>query len=175
LAAHTRRLSYGSSICLAFILHLLCGNRLALKQSNAETQSYLVEVVSGIQTVKAQNIELSSRWQWQERYARYVSAGFKTVLTSTTASSISNFLNKLSGLLLLWVGAFLVLKGQLTLGQLIAFRIAGVHHQPSVTLDSTLAKPKPPYPERLSDILDTPRKLNKPVEIISPCPLFKGQ
>jgi len=37
-------------------------------ERNAETQSYLVEVVSGIQTVKAQNIELQSRWQWQERY-----------------------------------------------------------------------------------------------------------
>jgi ATP-binding cassette subfamily B protein len=54
-------------------------------------QSYLVEVVSGIQTVKAQNIELKSRWQWYERYARYISAGFKTVLTSSTASSISGF------------------------------------------------------------------------------------
>ncbi len=70
-------------------------------ERNAQTQSYLVEVVSGIQTVKAQNIELRSRWQWQEHYARYVSAGFKNVLTSTTASSISGFLNKLSGLLLL--------------------------------------------------------------------------
>ncbi len=37
-------------------------------ERNAETQSYLVEVVSGIQTVKAQNIELNSRWQWQSRF-----------------------------------------------------------------------------------------------------------
>ena len=58
-------------------------------ERNAETQSYLVEVVGGIQTVKAQNIELRSRWQWQDRYARYVSAGFKTVLTSTTANSLT--------------------------------------------------------------------------------------
>lgn len=91
----------------------------------ADTQSYLVEVLSGIQTVKAQTIEMTSRWSWYERYARYISAGFKTVLTSTTASSISSFLNKLSGLLLLWVGAHLVLSEppQMSLGQLIAFRI----------------------------------------------------
>ncbi|MBD2085338.1 peptidase domain-containing ABC transporter [Trichocoleus sp. ST-U3] len=92
-------------------------------ERNAETHSYLVEVLSGIQTVKAQNLELRSRWQWQERYGRYISAGFKTVSTSTTASSISSFLNKLSSLLVLWAGAYLVLKGELTLGQLIAFRI----------------------------------------------------
>ena len=65
-------------------------------ERNAETQSYLVEILTGIQTVKAQNIELRSRWQWQERYARYISTGFKTVITSTLASSASGFLNKLS-------------------------------------------------------------------------------
>jgi ATP-binding cassette subfamily B protein len=133
-------------------------------ERNAETQSYLVEVVSGIQTVKAQNIELKSRWQWQEHYARYVSAGFKSVLTSTTASSTSNFLNKLSGLLLLWVGAYLVLQGQLTLGQLIAFRIiAGYTTSPLLRLiqlwqnfqETALSL------ERLSDILDTPQEVEQ--------------
>ena len=89
----------------------------------ADAQSYLVEVLSGMQTVKAQAIELNSRWNWYERYARYVSAGFKTILTQTTAGSISNFLNKLSSLLLLWVGATLVLNNEMTLGELIAFRI----------------------------------------------------
>ncbi|XGW00904.1 MAG: peptidase domain-containing ABC transporter (plasmid) [Leptolyngbya sp. BL-A-14] len=92
-------------------------------ERNAETQSFLIEVLSGIQTVKAQNIELRSRWQWQQQYARYVDAGFKTVITSTAAGATSNFLNQVSGLLVLWAGAYLVLQGQLTLGQLIAFRI----------------------------------------------------
>jgi len=50
---------------LTFIAPIVRQQAAPLKQSNAETQSYLVEVVSGIQTVKAQNIELSSRWQWQ--------------------------------------------------------------------------------------------------------------
>lgn len=111
--------------------------------------------------MKAQNIELKSRYAWQERYGRYVSAGFKTVLTSTTAGSISNFLNKLSGLLLLWVGAYLVLQGKLTLGQLIAFRIiAGYTTSPLLRLiqlwqnfqETALSL------ERLSDILDAPQE-----------------
>lgn len=125
----------------------------------ADAQSYLVEVLSGIQTVKAQNIELKSRWKWQERYARYVSAGFKTVLTFSTASSLSGFFNKLSGLLLLWVGAYMVISNppQLTLGQLIAFRIiAGYVTSPLLRLvqlwqnfqETALSI------ERLSDVLD---------------------
>ncbi|MFM6406461.1 MAG: peptidase domain-containing ABC transporter, partial [Microcystis sp.] len=84
----------------------------AKAERNAETQSYLVEVMTGIQTVKAQNIELRSRWQWQERYARYVAEGFQTVMTSTLAGSFSHFFNQLSGLLVLWVGAALVLDGK---------------------------------------------------------------
>ncbi|MBD2616605.1 peptidase domain-containing ABC transporter, partial [Nostoc punctiforme FACHB-252] len=130
-------------------------------ERNAETQSYLVEVISGIQTVKAQNIELNSRWQWQTRYARYISASFQNVLTSNTASSLSNFLNKLSSLLLLWVGAYLVLQRQLTLGELIAFRIiAGYVTSPLLRLiqlwqnfqETALSL------ERLADILDTPQE-----------------
>lgn len=128
-------------------------------ERHADTQSYLVEVLSGIQTVKAQTIELKSRWNWQEKYARYVSAGFKTVLTFSTASSLSGFFNKLSGLLLLWVGASMVIANppQLTLGQLIAFRIiAGYVTSPLLRLvqlwqnfqETALSI------ERLSDILD---------------------
>jgi ATP-binding cassette, subfamily B, bacterial HlyB/CyaB len=85
--------------------------------------AYLVELLTGIQTVKAQNVELQSRWQWQDHYTRYIRSGFRTTMTFSHASTVSGFLNKLTGLLLLWVGAHLVLADQLTLGGLIAFRI----------------------------------------------------
>jgi ATP-binding cassette, subfamily B, bacterial HlyB/CyaB len=146
-------------------------------ERNAETQSYLVEVVSGIQTVKAQNIELKSRWQWQERYARYVSAGFNAVITSTTAGAMSSFLNKLSSLLLLWVGAYLVLQGTLTLGQLIAFRIiAGYTTSPLLRLiqlwqnfqETALSL------ERLADILDHPQEVSAEDRTNIPLPPIVG-
>lgn len=146
-------------------------------ERNAETQSYLVEVVSGIQTVKAQNLELRSRWNWQNLYSRYIAAGFKTVVTSTTAGSLSNFLNQLSSLLLLWVGAALVLKGELTLGQLIAFRIiAGYVTNPLLRLiqlwqnfqETALSL------ERLSDILDTPQEIDQGNRNNIPMPAIAG-
>jgi ATP-binding cassette, subfamily B, bacterial HlyB/CyaB len=146
-------------------------------EHNAKTQSYLVEVVSGIQTVKAQNIELKSRWQWQERYARYVSAGFSAVVTSTTAGAMSSFLNKLSSLLLLWVGAYLVLQGTLTLGELIAFRIiAGYTTSPLLRLiqlwqnfqETALSL------ERLADILDHPQEVNPDDRANIPMPSIEG-
>jgi ATP-binding cassette subfamily B protein len=146
-------------------------------ERQAETQSYLVEVLSGISTVKAQNIELRSRWKWQERYARYVSDGFKNVLTSTFASSASNFLNKLSALLVLWVGAYLVLDQKLTLGQLIAFRIiSGYVTGPLLRLaqiwqnfQSTALSL-----ERLSDIVDSPQEADESDRGNIPLPAIEG-
>ncbi|MBI1240702.1 peptidase domain-containing ABC transporter [Umezakia ovalisporum] len=145
-------------------------------ERNAHTQSYLVEVMSGIQTVKAQNIELQSRCSWQERYARYVAAGFKTVITSTLANSTSSFLNKLSALLVLWLGSYLVLQGELTLGELIAFRIiSGYVTSPILRLaqlwqnfqETALSL------ERLSDIVDTPQEAEIDRENI-PLPAISG-
>jgi HlyB family type I secretion system ABC transporter len=149
----------------------------ARAERNAETQSYLVEVVSGIQTVKAQNIELRSRWKWQDKYAHYIADSFKNAITSTTAGSLSKFLNQLSGLLLLWVGAFLVLQGTLTLGQLIAFRIiAGYTTSPLLRLvqlwqnfqETALSL------ERLSDILDTPQESEDGSRQDIPMPDIRG-
>ncbi len=145
-------------------------------ERNAETQSHLVEVMTGIQTVKAQNIELKSRWEWQERYGRYISASFKTVITSTIASNTSSFLNKLSALLILWVGVYLVLEGQLTLGSMIAFRIiSGYVTTPILRLtqlwqnfqETALSL------ERLADIVDTPQESEKDRTNI-PMPLVQG-
>ncbi|PZO38657.1 MAG: peptidase C39 [Pseudanabaena frigida] len=146
-------------------------------EQNASTQSYLVEMISGIQTVKAQSSELKSRWEWQHRYARYVSDGFNTVVTSTTAASISQFLSQFSNLLLLWVGVYLVLSKNLTLGQLIAFRIiAGYTTTPLLRLiqlwqnfqGTALSL------ERLSDIINYPQEQEESERLNIPMPSIKG-
>ncbi len=146
-------------------------------ERNAQTQSHLVEVLSGIQTVKAQNIELRSRWQWQERYERYISAGFNVARAASTAATAGTFFNKFSALLVLWVGAALVLQGELTLGQLIAFRIiSGYVTSPLLRLaqlwqnvqETTLSL------ERLSDIIDTPQEADEHDRQHMPMPPIQG-
>lgn len=91
--------------------------------ASARSQSHVIEVLGAIQTVKAQNVELMSRWKWQDRYQAVVEEGFKAVTVGTVAGQVGNFLNTLSGLLILWVGMIQVMEGNLSLGQLIAFRI----------------------------------------------------
>lgn len=146
-------------------------------ERNAETQSYLVEILTGIQTVKAQNIELRSRWKWQERYSRYISTGFKTVITSTLAKSASDFLNKLSGVVIIGMGAYLVLDQKLTLGQLIAFRIIGGYVTSPVMRLATLWQNFQETAlslERLADIVDNPEEGEADRNNI-PMPAIKGK
>jgi HlyB family type I secretion system ABC transporter len=146
-------------------------------ERNSETQSYLVEVVSGVQTVKAQNLELRSRWRWQEHYTNYVNSGFKTVLTSTGAGVLSNFLNQISGLLIIWVGASLVLQGELSLGQLIAFRIiAGYVTAPLLRLTQLWQNFQQTAIslERIADILDTPTEASELDRNNIPIPTIRG-
>ena len=130
-------------------------------EENARNQSHLVEVLSGIQTVKAQNIEMISRWKWQDIYAKYISRTFEKTITGTALTETSQVLQKLSQLLVLWVGATLVLKGEMSLGQLIAFRIiSGYVTQPLLRLSSiwqSIQELKVSF-ERLADVVDTPQE-----------------
>jgi subfamily B ATP-binding cassette protein HlyB/CyaB len=143
----------------------------------ADSQSYLVEVLNGIQTVKAQSIELKSRWEWQGRYARFMSASFNTILTQTAASSISGFLNKLSGLALLWVGAYLVIDGQLTVGALIAFRIIAGNVSGSLLRFVSVWQSFQEVGmsvERLRDVLDAPTEVDQDDRNNIPMPEIQG-
>ena len=133
-------------------------------KQNASTQSHLVEVLTGVQTVKAQNIETVSRWKWQNLYTKYISKTFEKVITTTALSQLSSVLQQLSQLMVLWIGAELVLAGNLTLGQLIAFRIiSGYVTQPILRLSTiwqNIQELKVSF-ERLADIIDTPEESNE--------------
>ena len=91
-------------------------------QKNAATQSLLVESLNGVQTIKAQNAENAVRWRWQRSYSSFMSESFRSLLIGISTGTTGTFSISYS-LITLWVGAYLVIQGQLTIGQLIAFRI----------------------------------------------------
>ena len=136
--------------------------------AQARTQSHLIEILGGIQTVKAQHFELTARWKWQDRYRYFVSEGFKSTALGATSGEIGKFLNTVSGLLVLWLGMGLVLQGDLTLGMLIAFRIiSGNVTSPLLQLSSLYQgfQGVQLSMERLSDILDQNPELSSQEEI----------
>ncbi len=89
----------------------------------AENQSFLVEAMSGIQTVKAMAVEPSLQRRWDAQLAGYVSASFRATSLIAIAGQVGGFIQKSTTIAVLWSGAYLVIDGELTIGQLIAFNM----------------------------------------------------
>jgi ATP-binding cassette subfamily B protein len=90
---------------------------------SADSQSFLVETLSGIQSLKGHAAENATRERWEGLFARFIRTGFKASTTSNISNNIAGFLTNFSNLLILWFGAQLVIEQKLTVGQLVAFQM----------------------------------------------------
>lgn len=124
----------------------------------AENQAFLVETISGIDTVKAMAVEPHWTRKWDNQLAAYVSSSFKTATVGTFANSGVTLISKLVTVATMYVGARLVIDNQLTVGQLIAFNmLAGQVAQPVMRLAQlwTDFQQTGISVQRLGDILNT--------------------
>ncbi|WP_411869775.1 peptidase domain-containing ABC transporter [Vulcanococcus limneticus] len=102
------------------------------------TYSYLNEAITGIQTIKSQNAELKTRWEFQNRYSRFIGEDFKLRVTNEMIGNLATLVNDLNGLLVVGFGIWLVMQNQITLGGFFAFRIiSGYITGPMVRLVQT--------------------------------------
>lgn len=125
----------------------------------ADNQSFLVETLSGIDTVKAMAVEPQTMRRWDNQLAGYVEAGFRTVALGTLAREGVNFVGKLVTVATIWIGARLVIAGDMTVGQLIAFNmLAGRVGQPIMRIAQlwTEFQQTGISMQRLGDILNAP-------------------
>lgn len=126
---------------------------------SAENQAFLVESVTGIETLKAMAIEPQMQRRWEEQLAGYVSASFRVSNLGNYASQIIQLISKLATAGILYFGAKAVMDGDMTVGELVAFNmLAGRVAQPVLRLaqvwqdfhQTRLSI------QRLGDILNTP-------------------
>ncbi|WP_151994793.1 type I secretion system permease/ATPase [Buttiauxella massiliensis] len=102
---------------------------------SAENQSFLVETISNIDTVKAMAVE--PRWvkNWDDQLAGYVTSGLSATNISTIANGGITLISKLVTAAIMWIGASLVIDNQLTVGALVAFNmLSGQVSQPILRL-----------------------------------------
>jgi len=90
---------------------------------SAENQSFLVETISGMDTVKAMAVE--PRWQqkWDKQLAAYVSAALSTTNIALVANAGVGLVSKLVTAGIMWMGALLVIDNKMTVGELVAFNM----------------------------------------------------
>jgi subfamily B ATP-binding cassette protein HlyB/CyaB len=125
----------------------------------AENQAFLVETVTGIETLKAMAVEPQMQNRWEEQLAGYVQASFSVTSLGNTASQSIQLISKLVSAAILFFGAHAVMTGDMTIGELVAFNMMqGRVAQPVLRLaqlwqDFHQARLSI---QRLGDILNTP-------------------
>jgi subfamily B ATP-binding cassette protein HlyB/CyaB len=146
-------------VTLAIVVTPIFRVRLEEKfKRSAENQAFLVESVTGIETIKAMAVEPIMQRKWEDQLASYVGASFRTQVLGTVANQLTSLVSKGTTVLTLLVGARLVINNDLSVGELVAFnmlagqvtgpvlRLAGIYqefHQVRISV------------ERLGDILNT--------------------
>ncbi|KWF83502.1 peptidase C39 [Burkholderia diffusa] len=101
----------------------------------ADNQSFLVETISGIDTVKAMAVEPNWIRRWERQLAGYVTAGLAVSNAATVASGGVTLISKLVTAAIMWAGALEVIDAKMTVGELVAFNmLAGQVSSPILRL-----------------------------------------
>ncbi|MFR9721106.1 type I secretion system permease/ATPase [Aeromonas diversa] len=128
----------------------------------ADNQSFLVEAVGGVGTIKAMAVEPHMTRRWDNQLAAYVAASFRVTRLSNIGQGGIQLIQKLVMVGTLWLGARLVIDGDLSVGQLIAFNmLAGQVAAPVLRLAQLWQDFQQVgiSVERLGDILNTRTEL----------------
>lgn len=132
----------------------------------SENQCFLVEAVSGVETVKSLAVEPQMQRRWEQQLSAYVSSSFRASHINNIAGQGVQLIQKITMALTLWIGAGLVMKGELSVGQLIAFNmLSGRVTQPILRLAQlwqNFQQAKISI-EKLSDILNTPSEVTSTI------------
>ncbi len=133
-------------------------------QMGAASNSYLVESVTGIQTVKSLAVEGNMQRRWEDHLGRYVGSSFRLANLSGVFSALAGTMRRLMTITVLFLGVKAVLENRLTIGQLIAFQMfAGQFSGPVLRLVNIWNEFQQALlsVDRIGDIL------NHPVEVTS--------
>lgn len=167
-------LIFAQSLTMGLVVVLLAGLQLVILvathrrmqrlmsetlQAQARSQSYLVQMLNGIETLKSVGAESRSVAQWSNLFVDEVNASVARGRLNATIESLTGALRIGSPLIVLAVGAMSVLNGDLSLGTMLALSalamgfLGPLSNLISTGLQLQLLRS---FMERINDVLDTP-------------------
>jgi ATP-binding cassette subfamily B protein len=94
-----------------------------ISKESAEQNSSMVEMMTGVATVKTAGVERSVRWRWEERFTNMVKARVRGQKLSNNLHVAISFMHHICSTAVLWYGATLVIRGEMSIGQFVAFNL----------------------------------------------------
>ncbi|BAX07194.1 ABC transporter ATP-binding protein (plasmid) [Staphylococcus aureus] len=101
-------------------------NRQQMEQ-NSELNSYLIETINGISTIKSYTAEEEASIKSEKFFIRLIKKVLKLGIITNIQMSIKGFLSLLISTVILWIGSYYVINNQMTLGELITFNALVVY------------------------------------------------
>lgn len=120
---------FGITLVIAILYGVIvfCFNKIYRKknekqmESNAQLTSYMVESLNGVQTVKAYNAERKVKLETETKFIQLLRSIFSLTVTSNVQSSLVSLVELTGETVILWVGAYSVIQGNMTMGELITY------------------------------------------------------
>lgn len=145
-------------------------------QAQARSQSYMVQLLNGIETLKSVGAEARGVAQWSNLFVDEVNASLARGRLNAVIESMTGALRVGSPLIVLAVGAMGVLNGDLSLGTMLALSaLATGFLTPLSNLVGTGLQLQllGSFMERINDVLDTPSEQN--IEEVEPAGPLQGR
>ncbi len=123
----------------------------------ADEKSKEIELIDGMQEIKLHNAEKRKRWDWEFIQVKLFKINLKSLALEQTQSVGSNFINQIKDILITFMTASLVIKGDITLGMMLSVQyIIGQMNSPLIQLVSFIQQTQDAKIslERLSEIHD---------------------
>ncbi len=140
-------------------------------QCNAQAQSFLVECVTGAETLKALAVEPRLRHRWDELLAAAARANFGAARLGLMGQQGVALVGRLVTAGTLWLGAHAVLDGDMTIGMMTAFNLlSGQVNQPMLRLAQLWQDVQQlrTSVKKVGDVLNTPPEAGLPVGSVAP-------
>jgi subfamily B ATP-binding cassette protein HlyB/CyaB len=95
----------------------------AVWAAGAENSCFMVESVTGMSTVKSMSIEPQFKDRWEQLVGKNLNENFRTATFQLGLGSMSSLVKTFTSMAIFWFGGNMVMRGDMTLGQLIAFQM----------------------------------------------------
>jgi ABC-type bacteriocin/lantibiotic exporter with double-glycine peptidase domain len=128
-------------------------------EAQARSQSYLVEMLHGMETLKAAAAESRSVERWSNLYVDELNVALDRGRLSARVDAVSSLLTTGSPLAILLIGALQVMSGAISLGEMLAINslAIGLLNPLSTMVNSALQlQLLGGYMDRIDDVLRTP-------------------
>ncbi len=122
-----------------------------------EMESYLVESLNGVATIKSLNGEELANYETEKRFVGFAKKNFKAGTIGNLSGSLEGFFNAIGNVVILWVGGMQVIEGHISIGQLITFNaLFSYFFDPIKRLINLIPEMQEAYvaSDRLGEILD---------------------